>query len=237
MMTDDLADKIWDRLLRGRPLDDLQLARHEGRFDLRRLGRPRRTRQRFGFGTTELPSGVPLTIQGASWRDLDLSGAVLDELRLFRMKIDNCRFDECRLPGLRVWSSSFADCTFVQANLRDCMLGGVEDTLRTKYLRVDFSRADMRSTSYEAAAFAGCAFRSTRLSGVDFQSSTFKDCVFEGEIRDVRFYRHGFEGERHPPNQMINVDFRRTQLHAVSFRGLTMDKVIFPEDDEPPAKQ
>jgi Pentapeptide repeats (9 copies) len=232
MMTDDLADKIWDRLLRGRSLDDLQLARHEGRFDLRRLGRPRRTSKWFGFGTTELPSGVPLRIQGASWRDLDFSGAVLEELRLFRMKVINCKFDECRLPGLRVWSSSFADCTFVKANLRNCMLGGVEDTLRTKYLRVDFSRADIRSTSYEAAAFEGCAFRSTQLSGVDFESSTFKDCVFEGEIRDVVFWRHGFEGERHPPNQMINVNFRRAQLHAVSFRGLTMDKVMFPEDKD-----
>ena len=32
--------------------------------------------------------------------------------------------------------------------------------------------------------------------------------------------------------QMINVDFRRAQLHDVGFRGLSMDKVIFPEDGD-----
>jgi uncharacterized protein YjbI with pentapeptide repeats len=212
MISDELVEEIWDRLLRGRPVHDLPLARHEDRVDVRRLRRPQRLRKKFGLGMREVPPSEPLEIQGARWRDLDFSGAVIEELRLFRTQIVNCRFDECRLPGLRVWSSRFADCTFVKANLRDCMLGGVEDTLRTQYLRVDFSKADMRATSYEAAAFEGCAFRSTKLAGVDFQSSTFKDCVFEGEIKDVLFYRHGFKGERHPANQMINVDFRRAQL-------------------------
>jgi fluoroquinolone resistance protein len=232
MISDELTQAIWDRLLRGRSVDDLQLARHEGRLDLRRLRRPQRVPRKFGFGTSEVPPSAPIEIHGASWRDLDFSGAVLEELRLFGVNIVNCRFDECRLPGLRVWSSSFADCTFVNANLHDCMLGGVENTRRTAYLHVDFSKADMRSTSYEAAAFEGCAFRTTKLSGVDFQSSTFQDCVFEGEIRDVLFYRHGFKGERFPPNEMTNVDFRRAQLHDVSFRGLSMDKVMFPEDDD-----
>ena len=218
MISDDLTEEIWHRLLRDRRLDDLPLARHEGRLDLRRLRPPQRA--------------VPIEIRATHWRDLDLSGAVLEELRVFRTNFVNCRFDECRLPGPRAWSSSFVDCTFIGANLRECMLGGVDKGRRTAYQRVDFSKADMRSTIYEAAAFEGCAFRSTKLAGTDFQSSTFKDCVFEGEIRNVLFYRHGFKGERFPPNEMINVDFRRARLHDVAFRGLAMDQVMFPEDDD-----
>lgn len=232
MISDDLTEEIWHRLLRSRRLDDLPLARHEGRVDLRRLKRPRRVPGRFGFGKTEVPPNAPLKIRGAHWHDLDFSGSVLQELRVFATNAVNCRFDECRLPGLRVWSSSFVDCTFIGANLRECMLGGVDKGRRTAYQRVDFSKADMRSTGYEAAAFEGCAFRTTRLKGTDFQSTTFKDCVFAGEIHDVLFYRHGFKGERFPPNEMINVDFRRAQLLAVAFRGLSMDTALFPEDDD-----
>jgi hypothetical protein len=65
---------------------------------------------------------------------------------------------------------------------------------------------------------------------LDFQTSTFANCVFEGELRDVLFYRRGFEGETFPANEMANVDFSRAKLHDVGFRGLTMDRVKLPED-------
>ena len=95
---------------------------------------------------------------------------------------------------------------------------------------VDFSGADLRETVYQAAAFERCSFRNARLVKIDFQTSTFKDCVFEGELRDVLFYRYGFRGERFPPNEMINIDMSRTELHAVDFRGLTLKLVKLPEN-------
>jgi hypothetical protein len=33
-------------------------------------------------------------------------------------------------------------------------------------------------------------------------------------------------------NEMINVDFSRAKLHAVGFRGLTLERVKLPEDAE-----
>lgn len=86
------------------------------------------------------------------------------------------------------------------------------------------------STAYKAAVFERCVFRNAKLVKVDFQTSTFTDCQFEGELRDVLFYRRGFQGEAFPPNEMINVDFSRAQLRAVGFRGLTMDRVKLPHD-------
>jgi hypothetical protein len=61
---------------------------------------------------------------------------------------------------------------------------------------------------------------------------TFTDCSFEGELSGVLFYRTGFRGERFPPNEMKRVDFRRAKLPWTEFRGLDLDEVFFPEDDD-----
>jgi hypothetical protein len=87
-----------------------------------------------------------------------------------------------------------------------------------------------RGTAYKAAVFERCIFRNAKLVTIDFQTSTFTDCIFEGELRDVLFYRCGFQGETFPPNEMTNVDFSRARLRSVGFRGLTLDRVQLPHD-------
>jgi len=233
MIPDSLASEIWSKLVRGRPLDDL-VPLHGGRWDLRglKLG-AQPTKKRFAFGLRAMVRVVDAAlIERATWRDLDLSSTSLDGLQLSRMNIVNCAFDNSSMQNMRVWASVFRDCTFVGGNLRGSVLGGVDNGKVSSYLRVDFSRADLRRTVYEAAAFEACSFRYSKLTGVDFQTSTFKDCVFEGEVRDVMFYHRAFRGERFPPNEMINVDFRRAQLHDVAFRGLTLETVALPQDDK-----
>jgi uncharacterized protein YjbI with pentapeptide repeats len=90
----------------------------------------------------------------------------------------------------------------------------------------------MRRTVYKAAVFEQCLFCGTKLAHVDFQGSNFVDCIFRGELRDVMFYRHAFRGEEFPPNEMIDVDFTGASLRDVGFRGLVLDRVRFPKDDD-----
>ena len=59
----------------------------------------------------------------------------------------------------------------------------------------------------------------------------FKDCVFEGEIREAQFYRHAFRGESFPPNEMDGVDFRGASLSFVRFGRMDLKNVRFPEND------
>ena len=87
-------------------------------------------------------------------------------------------------------------------------------------------------TIYEAPAFERCLFRHTKLVKIDFQTSTFADCRFEGALKDVLFHRQAFKGERFPPNDMVNVDFTAAKLHDVGFRNLVLDRVRFPDDAE-----
>jgi fluoroquinolone resistance protein len=233
-LDESLNTAILDRLVRGKPLDGLPLDTKDGRLDLGGLTllEPRQ-KQTLEFRDVPVTQTEPVaTFKGAKWRNLDFSGSKLACVRFFEAELINCRFDRCQLKDFRVWATTFRGCSFRAANLRNAVLGGVLDGKRTIYSNVDFSGADLRETVYKAAAFETCIFRNSRLQRVDFQSSTFTDCVFEGELRDVLFYERGFEGESFPKNEMLDVDFARANLHDVGFRGLTLDRVKLPDDAE-----
>ncbi len=223
---------IWDRLVRGESLQGLALPERNGRVDLRglQLPSPEILQQlsvgHFGSDQFDLASAI----HDVKWKGLDFSGSKLNGLRFFRCEIADCLFDSCRLQDIKVWTTAFVDCSFRGANLRGSSLGAVENGARNIYRDVDFSTADLRETVYQAAAFEKCIFRNARLVKIDFQGSTFKDCIFEGELQDVLFYRYGFRGEKFPPNEMINVNMSHAVLHAVDFRGLTLDSVKLPEN-------
>jgi uncharacterized protein YjbI with pentapeptide repeats len=225
--------EIWDRLLAGKPLDGLGLETRDGRIDIRGLALPEATvLRRFqfhGVAIAEVDSGI---IHGTKWRNLDFSESKLAGLRLMRGLVENCRFDDCNLQGVRIWATSFRDVSFKGADLRASVLGGAHEGVRNAFLGVDFSETNLSGTIYEAAAFERCTFNNAKLTKIDFQSSTFKDCSFEGELDDVLFYRHGFKGEKYPPNEMVNVDFTHARLKHVSFRGLVLDRVRLPNDEE-----
>jgi pentapeptide repeat protein len=106
-----------------------------------------------------------------------------------------------------------------------------EDRINT-FQKVDFTGADLRQTAYVSAGFVSCLFKNTRLNKVNFQGSTFMDCSFEGELREVCFNRKGFGADALPPNEMLRVDFSRAQLRSVEFRGLDLGDVYFPTDPD-----
>src|SRR5579885_3563845 len=233
MIDEALNLEIWDRLLAGKPLEGLELETRDGRIDVRGLELPEPTvLRRFQYQGISIAATDAGIVHGVKWRNLDFSESKLAGLRLMRGLVENCRFDDCNLQGVRIWATSFRNVSFKGANLRGSSLGGAYEGVRTTFLDVDFSEANLSDTSYTAAGFERCTFRNAKLTKIDFQSSTFQDCLFEGELNDVLFYRQGFEGEQFPPNEMVNVDFRRARLKHVGFRGLVLDRVQLPEDDD-----
>jgi uncharacterized protein YjbI with pentapeptide repeats len=132
----------------------------------------------------------------------------------------------------RLWSTRISDTTFRSTDLRGSVLGAVQDGKRNGFRNVDFGTTDLRRTAYVSAEFNACTFAYTRLDKVDFQGSTFADCSFEGELREVMFYREGFRGGAYPPNEMVGVDFSRAELRWCAFRGLDLDDVRLPHNDD-----
>jgi uncharacterized protein YjbI with pentapeptide repeats len=234
VITESLNLEIWDRLFRGSTLDGLSLGTKDGRIDLRGLTLPEPSVVRkYQVARATVTEIIPAAaFQQVKWESLDFSSSKLNGVRFFNSEVRNCLFEKCQLQDLRLWCTTIVESSFRGANLRKAALGGVQDGKRNLYSEVDFSEADLRETSYKAACFERCVFRNAKLVKIDFQTSTFTDCLFEGELRDVLFYRRGFQGEAFPPNEMINVDFSRAKLRQVGFRGLTLDRVRLPQDTE-----
>ena len=232
--SDDTFMEIWNRLCTGEPLQGLGIARIGNRLDLRNLHLP----EAKVISTTQMPFANVNVLKGmwdvqdASWRSVDFSSSRLPNLRWLSCQIGDCLFDRCRFDDLRVWGTDFSNVSFCSAYMRRAALGGVSEGRVNTFRHVDFTSADMRGTAWDAAEFVGCTFKNTKLDEADFQSSSFRDCVFEGELREVVFNRRGFRGEAYPPNEMKGVDFRRAKLRFCEFRGLDLKDVQLPEDDD-----
>lgn len=216
-------------------MDGLSLEKKNGRIDLGELVLPDPKvldRYRNEIADIKVLEVDSFKLTGVKWNDLDFTESKLKYLLFDFSKIHNCCFDACDCERWAVFNSQVADTTFRGANLRTASLGAAKWTSRNSYINVDFSEADMRGTAYSSAEFVGCVFRNTKLDKVNFQGSSFIDCVFEGELNEVIFNRKGFDAPRVAPNEMKRVDFSRAELKTVEFRELNLEDVIFPENDK-----
>ena len=124
-----LSAEVVARLLAGKSLSGLDLGQHDGRTDLRGLlvPQPHRLRryEREGWFLEELSDRVHF--KKAELVSLDLSGALLDNLRFWDCNIDNCRFDRARCQHFGLLRTEVVDCSFVGADLRQAALGAWSD--------------------------------------------------------------------------------------------------------------
>ncbi len=82
------------------------------------------------------------------------------------------------------------------------------------------------------AKIDGCKFDG--LKGVQFEGTQFSNCTFAGTISDVSFQKTTkfVEAAGFGSNEMKNVDFSKAKLFWVAFRGLDLDEVTWPVDDD-----
>jgi uncharacterized protein YjbI with pentapeptide repeats len=244
MISESLKTEVWRRLAHRESLTGLSLPKREGRIDLRGtvLARPK-VLDRWQTALADIVRIEPNRIfRNAILQDLDLTDSKLPSVHFMDSEISNCCFDRCDLHDFRLCATTFRDCSFRGADLRDTALGAATITgpfkgKRNHFVGVDFAEADLRGTSYVAAAFEGCAFRNTKLVKTNFATSTFVNCRFEGELREVLFWHsdlssRGFPENSFPSNEMRNVDFSHARLLDVEFRGLSLDGVRLPNDTE-----
>jgi uncharacterized protein YjbI with pentapeptide repeats len=164
--------------------------------------------------------------------DLDLSGAQLEELRVMRGSITDCRFERANCREWRLWAVTTHDTSFHRADLRGALLGGALDGREDTWHRVTFTRADMRGIVSAFASYIDCDFSHARLDRVDFYASVFVRCTFAGRLPEVIFNRTGgwAEERAHPVvNEMEDVDLSGAEFDYTEFRGLDLDRVKLPE--------
>ncbi|SEC59012.1 Uncharacterized protein YjbI, contains pentapeptide repeats [Rhizobiales bacterium GAS188] len=226
--------EAWIKLIHGHPLAGGEPRTPEGRLDMRRLhlDDPRTVKTiRTDIAQINVLAGIT-EIRGAIWQSIDFSSSRLPGLQFFDCRIRDCLFDRCKLTRLRVWATEFSNDSFRYADLRDCSLGSSWQGRPSIYRDVDFTNADMRRSGNHPAEYINCMFKNTKLSGCHDIRSSFINCSFEGELRDVTFQAHDWENKAAPPKVMKGVDFSRAKFWHTDFRGFDLDDVRFPEDDD-----
>lgn len=216
------------RLVTGRPLDNLPLARHEGRLDLRGLVLPSPVelgRHEVAGGTLRRLAGA-FTVERAEWRGLDLSGARLQSLRFDKARIIDCVLDGADCRDWRLWDTTVERSSFRRADLRDSGLGGWSNRRGCRWIGVTFDRARMRENTTTGTTFTGCSFGSTDLTGMHFEGCEFTDVVFDGELREVIFDFRPVRGR--PRGGMSRVDFSGAVFREVEINGAHLAEVTLP---------
>jgi len=234
MMNADQNEDIWKRLIQGKPLDGLSLGVKNGRLDLSGLLAPEpEVSKRFSTNIADIAvlSGVT-KLHRVNWESLDFTSSRLNGLLFVDCTINNCVFEECSCEKWGLWATTVSSTSFKSTDLRNSALGGVQEHRMNTFQKVDFTMADLRQTAYDSARFISCRFDNTRLNKVNFQGSAFMDCSFEGELREVCFNQRAFGGTALPPNEMLRVDFTCACLRSVEFRGLDLNDVSFPTDED-----
>jgi uncharacterized protein YjbI with pentapeptide repeats len=228
------AAEVFARLQAGKSLDSLASATTDGRIGLRGLVLgPVRIRRRRNIGryfVEEVEQKPQLT--NVEVRDIDFTGAILQHLRFDGCTVGHCSFELADCRGFGTWNSTFVDCSFAGANLRDSAFGGV-DRSENRFESIDFSKAHMRGLASSAAVYERCSFDHAELKRVDFQASQLIDCRFAGELREVIFSRVTAPGvpRRTRTNSIVNVDFSKANLRWCEFRGVDVRNAIFPRDE------
>jgi uncharacterized protein YjbI with pentapeptide repeats len=172
-----------------------------------------------------------LELRKRRFEGVDFSSQTTANLRLFDCDFIGCCFDHSRFVDLRIWGTSFRRCSFRKAMLREAALGGLIEGRYNVFEDTEFGDADLRGSSYVSAIFDRCDFEDANLAKVDFNGSRFASCRFAGELRETKFAAVAFGHEDLEPNCMLDVDFRRAELHWVQFRKLDLSNALLPEDE------
>jgi uncharacterized protein YjbI with pentapeptide repeats len=204
----------------------------EGRRDLRKIrvqGAKKVTGPQRGINVA---SGY-VELRNRECRGIDFTGSDLPEWRLHTCRFIDCVFDNAKCRGWRVWGTTFLDCSFRNTDLRNSSLNGAVDGNRDRYMRVNFSGANLSGLTFvDAAEFIECTFVKPRLRKIDFGPSVFKDCTFVGELFDVLFFGEIGNVGGGAVNEMRNVDMSATTLRYVGFRKLDLETLKPPTSPE-----
>jgi len=158
-------------------------------------------------------------------------GCDFGRLRFFSCQLLNCTFQRCKFDNFRMWETILSRCELTDCDLRGASMGGIGESGRRNACRdVHFVRSNFQHLGFANCEFLRCLFFDCKLRHVNFDGSSFQDCVFKGVLKDVSFNQRSIPGI--PLNEMQNVDFREAQLRDVEFRRLNLFGVRLPSDEE-----
>jgi uncharacterized protein YjbI with pentapeptide repeats len=216
-------DQTWGRLASGGSLAGLGLARVDGRWDMRSLGTPT---QPWKKGDV-MPSA---TLRRVALRDLDLSGATLEHFTFFDCLIENCVFDGATLFDFGMFGTRVVNCSLKETTY-DGGMGG-DRRHPNEWIRVDFSRGDLRKSFHSSELYEDCDFSNSRLDRVDFDGSRHRRSRFVGPFEELAFHASSTMWRSRQKNTMDGVDFAGATIRDSAFHDLDLSSCVLPRSSD-----
>ena len=175
------------------------------------------------------------TVTDQKFKDLDVSGKVLDSLEFIGCSFQNCKFVESTFRNLQL-----EDCTFTHCDLSLVKLPG------TQFKRVSFNSCRLMGVNWATANwekkslleynhvdFKDCLLDHAIFIGLDLKSSAFTGCRarsldFEGaNLTRANFHNADLEGARFVHCDLTEADFTGATQYQINASENTLHKTRF----------
>ena len=225
-----LAMDVAAGLVGGRPIDSSRVGTHNGRLDLRGFSLPAPDKfflAKVGDLKMLTLEGV-FSLQGRSWRGLDLSYSTLPALRFTDTTIDDCVFDDSVCLDWRFWNSRVTKSSFARTDLRGISMG-VRNGPSNSWTDISFVDTNFGELWVWCGQFDRCTFERPLMRGARFRGCIVTNSKFVGPITDVLF---DFRVEINKHSRISNVDFSQATFREVEFAGFNPVGIEFPQDQD-----
>ncbi|MRG44328.1 hypothetical protein GFS24_04345 [Chitinophaga sp. SYP-B3965] len=158
-------------------------------------------------------------IKKCVFENADLSFSTFSDSWIEKTKFNNCHFFKVDFSDFSDHGNLFEGCVFYDCKFNYATIGAKGSVFgNCIFEKCNFSKAIFIRAEYTRSEFKNCKMRD-----LDFNASSFEDCVFEGELSDIWFrgtfpLKSNCEYFGWPKmNEMKNVSFEKAELIYTTF--------------------
>lgn len=166
--------------------------------------------------------GIPLnekTIKKVKYVDVDFSFGSFESSRFEDSVFQDCIFKNVNFSKFTDYGNKFTNSIFVNCRFANSAIG-YDGSIFDNCV---FENCNFSKSIFIRPEFTKIFFKNCKLKGLDFNGSSFEDCIFEGLLDDI-WFRGSFPLQRDNDyfgiprkNRMKNVSFVKAELKDLTF--------------------
>ncbi len=149
----------------------------------------------------------------------DFTGSSFHDCWIEDCVFEGAYFEKTNFTEMTDHGNVFNDCDFIGCKFNNAVLG----YKGTKFINCRFTNCNFTRTLFIRGEFVGAVFINCKMKGIDFNASSFEECIFEGELNDC-WFRGGFSTQLEMKkfgipkvNKMENVSLEKVDLIDLTF--------------------
>ncbi|AIQ63863.1 pentapeptide repeat protein [Paenibacillus stellifer] len=152
----------------------------------------------------------------------DFAGVIAHQAKFAASALRGSDFAGADLTGSLFTSSVMREAIFDHANLTDCSLS-TNDLTDSSFYKSILVRTNISKSGLDGAKFIDVKLTDVKLTMTDLRKTIFDRCIFDG----VYFKYGDLRGQRFDGQTFIGVNFDKSALNEVSFKGAILQNVSF----------